>query len=213
MTTMNETLEAIRQSKRVARMRMGQEVADYAALKSNPEVRVALVPLMEKEYQQALEAAASWDVPDNAYGTEVRDRTLQVYTLLYAIRQVGNESERVFSSIEQMLDPDTGLEAVDVNYLSEFYTRMVEHSSPAYDGLDNEQLDALKKALVTIDWNALSGRCWWHLKGVFSTLPVGLPLDNSPSASSILSWIGRSAEEEFTPGAKSSSLTSQKDDE
>lgn len=198
---MSDTLNALREGRRIAKIRLGQAAPDFVPLKSNPDVRIALVPLTEAEYQQALEAAAMIDIPDNAYGIEVRDRTAQVHSLYHAIREPGDPSKKVFSSVESMLDPENGLEPIDINYLAEYYNRMIDFSSPTLEGLSDEQLDELKKALVTIDWSALSGKPWWHLRQFFMTLPAGVPLDNSPSLSSILNLIGTSEENESTPGA------------
>src|SRR5687768_8274607 len=116
-------------------MRMGQNSPDFVTLKSNPEARFALVPLVEMEYQMALEAAASIDAPDNAYGVEYRDRTLQVYTLFHALREPDNPEQKAFQSVEQMLDPEIGLEPTDVNYLMDYYQRMIDFSSPSMEGL------------------------------------------------------------------------------
>lgn len=194
-------LEKIREGRRVAKMRMGQNAPEFVRLRSNPEIRLAIVPLVEREYQWALEAAATYEIPDNGYGIELRDRTLQVHTLFYALREPDNVEQRVFPDIDAMLDPETGLEPVDINYLLEYYQRMVDFSSPALDGLTDEQMEELKKVCVTIDWNALSGKPWWHLKMFFMTIPGGLPLDKSPSLTSILNSIGRSEGLESTPGA------------
>lgn len=198
---MSDFLEKLKESRRIAKMRMGQNAPDFVSLKSNPEIRLAMVPLLEREYQMALEAAASYDVADNSYGTELRDRVLQVHTLFYALREPDNVESKAFPDMDAMLDPEVGLEPVDVNYLLDYYQRMVDFSSPAMDGLNDEALDELKKAFVTIDWSVLSGKPWWHLKQFFMTMPAGLPLDRSPSLSSILSLIGTNDEPESTPGA------------
>jgi len=182
-------------------MRMGQDAPDFVTLPDRPSVGFALVPLTEQEYQWTLEKAAAIPAPENVYGVDLRDRTMQVSTLLFALRHPDNHEKRVFDTLEEMLDGDVGLEPTEINYLSECYQRMVDFSSPALDGLDDDQLVELKKALVTIDWNALSGKPWWHIKAVFMTLPAGLPLDNSPSLSSILNLIGMSDEETSIPGA------------
>lgn len=204
MMSLSPFLEKLKESRRAAKMRMGQNAPDFVVLKSNPEARFALVPLVEAEYQQALEQAAAVPAADNAYGVELRDRTLQVFTLFHALREPDNPMVKAFESVDQMLNAEIGLEPVDVNYLMEYYQRMIDFSSPSLDGLDDEKLDELKKASVTIDWSALSGRPWWHLKQFFMTLPAGLPLDNSPSLSSILNLIGTSESQESTPGASES---------
>jgi hypothetical protein len=190
----------MKESRRIAKIRMGQQAPDYVTLPDRPSIGFAMVPLIEKEYQWTLEQAADIPAPENVYGVDLRDRTMQVCTLLYCLRDPDNHERRVFDSLEQMLDPEVGLEPTEINYLSECYQRMVDFSSPAIDGLDDERLDELKKALVTIDWNALSGKPWWHLKGVFMTLPAGLPLDNSPSLISTLKLIGTSDEPPSTLG-------------
>ena len=198
---MNEILERLKETRRFAKMRMGQAAPDYVTLPDRPSVGFALVPLIEREYQWTLEQAAAIPAPENVYGVDLRDRTMQVCTLLYALRLPDDHQQRAFESLEQMLDEELGLEPTEINYLSECYQRLVDFSSPSLDGLSDEQLEELKKALVTIDWNALSGKPWWHLKGVFMTLPAGLPLDNSPSLGSILNLIGPSDEATSTPGA------------
>lgn len=144
---MSDFLEKLKESRRIAKMRMGQNAPDFVSLKSNPEIRLAMVPLLEREYQMALEAAASYDVADNSYGTELRDRVLQVHTLFYALREPDNVESKAFPDMDAMLDPEVGLEPVDVNYLLDYYQRMVDFSSPAMDGLNDEALDELKKSV------------------------------------------------------------------
>jgi hypothetical protein len=61
-------------------------------------------------------------------------------------------------------------EPVEINHLMDCYGRMIEDSSPAIDGFSDEDLDKLKKALQTIEWSALSGKPWWHLKNFLLTL-------------------------------------------
>lgn len=179
--TMSNTLQAIHESRRVAKIRMGQAAPNFVTLRSNEEVRMAMVPLLEREYQQSLDLAASMEAPDNPYGIEMRDRTLQVCTLMHALREPDDPSERVFATTNEVVD---NLEPTDINYLMENYTQMIEFSSPALDGVSDEELEQLKKALLTIEWNALSGKPWWHLKQFLSTLPVLPPLAKSPSPTS-----------------------------
>ena len=201
---MSRILDKLREGTRFARMRMGQEAPGYVSLLSNPEARFALVPLIESEYHLALEAVAQMNLPDNAYGGELMDRHLRLHTLRLALRDPDNPREMVFESVEQMLSEEIGLEPADVNHLLEMYQRETDFSSPALEGLTDEQVDDLKKGLLKIDWSALSGRPWWHLKQFFLTLPGGVPLDNSPSVSSMLNSIGMSDEPESIPGASES---------
>ena len=53
------------------------------------------------------------------------------------------------------------LESQDINFLMDMYLEMVDRTSPAIDGLDAEELEALKKALREINWNELSGKQWY----------------------------------------------------
>ena len=196
---MSSLLEQIREGNRIRRMRIGQNAADFVSLRSNPEVRVALVPLLEREVELAWEQAAVVDVPDNVYGTEVRDRILKRYQLYYAVRDPENIEERLFESADDLAD---NLSETDINHLAEQYLAMVDYSSPALDGLDDAKLGELKKALETIDLSVLSGKAWWHLKAFFMTLTVEELRASSRSRSSILSLIGRSESDVFTPGAE-----------
>jgi hypothetical protein len=194
-------LDKLKEGRRVAKMRLGQSAPSYVTLPSNPEVRFAIVPLIEREYQLCLESVAGMDIPDNAYGVELRDRQLQLHTLWMALRDPDNPENKVFASVEAMLDEQLGLEPTDVNHLIEMYQREIDFSSPALEGLTEEQVEELKKALLKIDWNALSGKPYWHLRQFLLTLPVGVPLDKSPWLTSTLKSIGMNVEEPFTPGA------------
>ena len=194
-------LDEIRENKRLSRMRLGQEAPDIVPLKTVPGVRVALVPLSEGEFAIALEQAAQVDAPDNAYGVEMRDRLLQQFTLVFAIRDPLDPSKRVFESVADMIKE---FEPLEINHLMDCYGRMVENSSPSIDGFTDEDLDTLKKALQTIEWNALSGKPWWHLKNFLLTItPEQLP-GNSYGSALTNKLIGTSDEPESTPGASES---------
>lgn len=202
-------LEAIRETRRFARMRMGQDAPTLVKLPSRPEVRVALVPLTEGEHEQTLEAAASLQVGDNPYGIEMRDRAMQVATVFHALREPDNLSKKVYESIEQMIDDEeVGLEFDDINRLNEEYAALVDFSSPSLDGLDEDKLGELKKAFEMIDLSALSGKPWFHLKMFFSTLTAEQLRGNSRWLSSMLKLIQMSEESESTPGAQLSSKES-----
>lgn len=190
-------IDDLREHRRLARMRLGQDAPDLIALKSAPEIRVALVPLTEAEYELGLHAAAGLDVQDNAYGVEARDRLLQVNNLFHAVRDPNDTGKKLFESPEQLA---TELENVDINHLTEMYGRLVDDSSPALEGLSDEDLDDLKKALETIDWNALSGKPWFHLKSFFLTLTPEQLRVSSFGFSSIKKLIGTSEEQESIPG-------------
>ena len=51
------------EERRLARMRQGQATCSYVSLISDPEIRVAIVPLTEAEYEQVLELVASIECP------------------------------------------------------------------------------------------------------------------------------------------------------
>lgn len=197
----NAILDKIKEGNRARRMRMGQNVADFVTLRSNPEVRFAMVPLLEVEYEQAWAAAAAIDQPDNPYGTEIRDRTLKVHSLWYALRMPEDIEQKVFDSPEELAEE---LEDGDINQLGDEYQSLVDYASPAIDGLDDDKVADLKKAWEQIDLNGLSGKSWWHLKMFFMTLTVDQLRANSLSRSSILNSTGMSDESLFTPGADQS---------
>jgi hypothetical protein len=194
----NEIIEAIREGDRVKRMRIGQNVADYATLLTNPEVRIAIVPLLERESEDAWSAAANQEVQNNQYGIEMRDKVLKRYTLFHALRTPGDVEQRVFSSPDELADT---LDDIDVDHLMDEYRRIVDYSSPALDGLTPEMIEELKKAFVTIDLNALTGKQWWLVKELFMTLTAEQLPDKSLSLSSIQSLTGRNDEPESTPTA------------
>jgi len=159
--------EAIRKEGRLRRMRLGQDAPEFVSLITNPEIRVALVPLTEAEYHIGLKAAMDLPAADNTQGMMLRDRWQQVTDVWNALREPHDPTKRVYESVEQMV---AELEHTDINYLSDMYLRMVEDSSPALDGVTDEQIEELKKACLTIDWSVLSGRAWWHLKAFLSSL-------------------------------------------
>lgn len=194
----NEIIDAIREGDRAKRMRIGQGVGEYAALLTNPEVRMAIVPLREWEAEEAWSAAASVDVDNNAYGIEKRDKVLKRHTLFHALRLPGNVEERVFDSVESV---GKELDDIDVDHLMDEYRRIVNYASPAIDGMTPEMLDDLKKAFETIDLNALTGKQWWLVKELFMTLTVDQLTDRSHLPSSIQSLTGKNDEGESTPTA------------
>jgi hypothetical protein len=193
--------EAIKEGSRLRRMRLGQDAPEFEYLKSNPEIRVALVPLTEAESEYSLKAAMQLPAEDNAQGILYRDRWQQVCDLWQAIREPNDISKKVFGSAEEMAEE---LESSDINFLSESYMRMLDDSSPLQDGVTDEQLEELKKAFVTIDWSVLSGKAWWHLKQCLSLLgqePLKVKL---PGSSSMESLTGRSDESKSTTPADQS---------
>ena len=198
---MTNIYEQIKQNNRIARMRMGQEAPTLVSPPSAPEVRIAMVPLLEHEHEKALTEAASLELPDNPYGIDRRDRTLQAATLFYSLRDPEDIEQMAFPNAQKMVEV---LESADINHLLEEYSSMVDFSSPSIDGITDEQLDEIKKALTRIDLRGLYGKPWWHLKQFLSTLSVDQLPGRSLGPLSIPSSMTTSDDDESIPGAKES---------
>jgi hypothetical protein len=193
------TLDEIRKNSRLTKMRLGQEAPEIVALKSNSEIRMALVPLTEKERMDSITQAARLEVPDNSMGLEIRDRYMRACDLHHALREKDDIEQKVFPSAEELM---MSLEDIDINYLAEEYLMMQDFSSPAIEGMSDEALEELKKALLTIDMSVLSGKPWWHLKQFFLTLGVGqLKVKLPGSGSTSNSTTSSESESESIPGA------------
>jgi hypothetical protein len=199
--TSQRTADLLKERRRLARMRMGQDAPEFHELRSEPDVRVALVPLTEYEHEQGLRLAALLDIPDNPVGFEMRDRWNQVCDLAYAIREPNDPVQRMFESPEEL---SYALTADDVNFLGEMYMRMMDYSSPALEGLSDEALEELKKAFMTIDLSALSGKSWWHLRMFFLTLTPGQLRVKLPGFFSTLNSTTTTEEGPSTPTASPS---------
>lgn len=173
--------------RRLDRMRLGQAVCDFVALPSDPEIRVAIVPLTEAEYSQVLSRVASVPLADDMAGAAVKDRVQAREILVRAIREESDLTQRVYVdtqgelAIEALSDD---LEVVDIDEIVDRYNEMVEKSSPRIDQIPEEELEAVKKALQTMDWSALSGRSWYALKRFLSTIIPEPLMVNSLGSSS-----------------------------
>src|SRR5690348_14846856 len=88
--------------RRLDRMRLGQAVCEIIPLLSDPETRVAVVPLTEAEYDQAMENSMKEVLPETVAGGQYRDRILTRQTLLRAIREPDDLSKQVFESVEEL---------------------------------------------------------------------------------------------------------------
>lgn len=198
---MSSLFDKIKEANRLTRMRMGQDAPDIVALKSRPEVRVALVPLTGKEDMQAWTAAAELDLPDNPYAIEARDRVLKVHTLFHAIRLPDDVTKKVFPSAEAL---EEELEDLDINFLSERYQLLKADSSPALEGLDEEAMAPLKAVWQTIDLSVLSGRSWELARALLLEISADSLMGRSPGPSSTSRSIGTSEKRKSTRGAKAS---------
>src|SRR5881392_30501 len=126
---MATTAEQIKE-RRLNRMRLGQAACDYMTLVSDPEVRLAIVPLTEAEYLQALEAVARVNAPADVAGMQVRDRRQVQEIMVRSVREDGNLSERVWNSVNEMMEV---LEVGDIDQFFDGYQEMVEKSSPSLE--------------------------------------------------------------------------------
>lgn len=159
---------------RFEQMRLGNAVFELVDVPSMPEMRVALVPITEAEYDHSLEMAAMVAAPDNQAGWIRRDRRANVETLVAACRTPNNIEERVFKDTDEIREL---LEVSDINYLTDRYMEMTARSSPSLDMFSEEDLEEAKKVLQAIDWNELSGAAWYRLRRFLSEIGPTVPLD------------------------------------
>jgi hypothetical protein len=171
----------IRQRK-LDRMRLGQAAADLVSLPSDPEIRIALVPLSDAEAQMALAEADRVEAGDNVAGLMLRDHVQRVTQLAFAIRDPQDFSQRVYRNGAELQED---LTETDVNYIYDAFIEMTENSNPTIEGIKPEEFDALKKALQEMDWSGLSGRSWYAAKRFLGALDRDQLLqDNSPGSTS-----------------------------
>src|SRR3954462_13040028 len=156
-------------------MRLGQAVCDYDTLPSDPEMRLCIVPLTEAQYKQVLEKVAEMEQADNLAGMAIRDRVQGEEILVRSIREESDLTQLVYEDVDEMLED---LDQVDIDELLDRYNEMVEKASPSIEGIPVEELERLKKALQTMDWNALSGRAWYAAKRFLSEIMPTPLLDN-----------------------------------
>lgn len=192
---MSSVLEKMRETSRLRRIRMGQDAPEWATIPSMPEIRVALVPLLERETQLSLAAAAGVEAPDNALGMQYRARVAQQWDVWQAVRDIDNPDEFIWKSVEQMnefLEPD------DVDALHDQLAVLMDYASPSLEGLTEQDLADLKNGFVLINWNELTGRRWSALRLCLSHLLPELLLGKSPSTTFTPSSTARSENDEST---------------
>jgi hypothetical protein len=154
---------------------MGQSACEFVELISDPEMRVAIVPLTESELERCIEAAAKvmMGVEENRLSLEYRERVQTREIVFRSIRQEADLAQQGFSSASEMTDV---LDAADINHIWDNYLEMVDRSSPAIDGIPPEEFENLKVVLQTLDWSALSGKQWYAAKRFLSALSQTLLL-------------------------------------
>lgn len=155
------------QERRLERMRQGQQTAEIEKIPSDPEIRVALVPLLEGEYDECQKAAAEVHMPDNVAGATVRDREERRQVVYRASREVDDYSKQAFPSAHQMSQV---IEPTDVNYLYSSYVQMISKFSPSISTLEPDEIDFLSDLFVNLDWKDLSGEQVFALSRFLSTL-------------------------------------------
>jgi hypothetical protein len=185
--------------RRLDRMRLGQAATEIIPLVSDPEFRVALVPLRESEYRQVLSIIARIQVSDTMAGLQYRDRVQSEELLVRSLRDPKNLDTWLFDSAEEMNEI---LDVADIDMLIDEFNEMSEKSNPAIDRIPEEEFVVLKKVLQTMDWNALSGRSWYAAKRFLGALTTqGLLRGSLLGSTSISPSISMSEEEESTPTA------------
>jgi hypothetical protein len=195
--------EAIRESTRLTRMRMGQAAFEWISFESikgsdGTPIRFAQVPLKEFETQQGLVEAASLGVDDNFVGIALRNRRAETIDVWNSLRLPDDLTQKAFESPEELTE---ALEPSEVDYAFDSLTTLMEYSSPQIDGLSDEQIESLKKAFVAVDWSELSGRQWAAVKLCCRRLDLTSPLDNSSGSTSTDSSTPTSEDEQSTSSA------------
>jgi hypothetical protein len=129
---MSKLADQIREKNRLARMRLGQEAPDLIELTAHPEIRVAMVPLSERETQMGMIHGASLDVPDNSAGLQARNRAVAHSDLWNSLRDPSDLNAKVFSSVDELIDE---LAPEEIDHLLDHLAALMDYSSPNGAGL------------------------------------------------------------------------------
>lgn len=143
--------------RKLERLRLGQATCEFTELLSDPDTRIALVPLTEGEYSISLAEADKCLAGDNPAGLSLRDETQRQLVIFYAARQMGNLEIKFFDDVREVLE----LDAHDINHLYDVYLEMVAMNSPSMMGMSEDDFLALSSALPKIRWSELSGPQWY----------------------------------------------------
>jgi hypothetical protein len=189
----SKTADKIREL-RFNRMRLGAAAGRVEALPSQPEIKVAVVPLTEAEHEQCMEIVTAMEAPETMIGAMSRDRRNQNEALFRALRDPENFEERAFDDRDEMME---ALEVQDSNFLMDVLLEISETDNPAPGEFTEEELDEVKKVLEGVDLNVLSGRQWYALKRFLSTLGLTLLPANSVGSTSTNSVITKNDVNEF----------------
>jgi hypothetical protein len=168
--------------RRLERMRQGQKVAEIVPLVSDPEIRVALVPLTEAEFVQVLQLVSKLQTMDTMAGMQWQSRVQSEEVLVRSLRDPNDLETRLFESVVEMTE---NLEASDIERLVDEYNGMTDKANPQIDGISADEFEQLKKVLQKMDWNALSGRSWYAAKRFLGALITEGQLMDSSLGSSL----------------------------
>lgn len=182
MATMeaSSTRERIRE-RRLDRMRLGQAACDFVVLPSDPEIRVAVVPLTEADYRNVLEKVSKLASSDDLAGIQIKERVQAEEILVRAIREEHDLQTRVYDNVDELLED---FEVHDIDHAIDVYNEMIEKASPSLEGIPEEELENLKKLLAAMDWNDLSGSAWYAAKRFLSRVSPQLLRARSLGSSS-----------------------------
>jgi hypothetical protein len=157
-------------ARKLERLRLGQYACEVTELVSDPETRVALVPLTEGDYTNSLHEAEKLGVSSSPTGAQLVDEIQRKWVIFYATRVVGHLETKFF---DDFADVDE-LDAADVNHLYDIYLELVAQSSPSLAGLSEDDFTSLKALLPRIAWNELSGPQWYAAQRFLNSIQGNL---------------------------------------
>jgi len=175
---------------RLEKMRLGQAACEITELPSDPEIRIALVPLTDSEYLLALEFADRIEAGDNVAGYRVREEAQKQAVLLYSARELSDLTVKFFENIDEVGE----LMEHDVDHLYDVYLEMVANQSPSLFGLTDENFEQLKKVWQRIEWSELTGQQWYAAQRFLNSIQPLLHRANSFGSSSTKSLIETNSE-------------------
>jgi hypothetical protein len=156
--------------RKLERLRLGQSACELTELVSDPEIRVAVVPLTEGEYSNSLYEAEKLGVSNTPAGAALVDEIQRKWVIFHAVRVVGNLNVKFFNAFADVDD----LEASDINHLYDIYLELVADSSPSLMGLGEDDFNSLKVLLPRMAWSELSGPQWYAAQRFLNSIQLDL---------------------------------------
>lgn len=142
----------------VEKLRLGQGACEIVDCISDPEVRFALVPLLEGEYRRSLEMAEKLELEGNNPATNmVRDQVQKEAVLFFAAREIRDLTKPFFNDFADVAEMDQ----MDVAHAYDVFLEMTAQISPSLMGMSEEDFQSLKTLLPRISWSELSGPQWY----------------------------------------------------